>query len=310
MRCLFCDKELPLFKRLAGSDFCSDTHRQQYQQEYSQLALNRLLQAKPADDHGRQGERTAALRSSPVAKKALPVEQVLPAEPARMTQLAAPVLQDQSSKASSAAAVETPPAARPRTIAPAVAGPLEYRPRAATAQCDSQMAEEIEPVTSVLREIPFGDVEPEEVFMETANPITFEALENPAEAPLHIRRGRVEVREFAPPSPIFDLGIRLEEPWMETAAQPVALSFSAAPSHAEAKPRVEAPREFAAGHVQLGELARLDLPTTAFEVSAAAAQPDIAAETSPAVKAELPEPVVSPPGAPLVPPASPAAPGP
>ena len=45
MRCLYCGKELALFKRLRGGEFCSDAHRQRYQEEYTQLALNRLLQA-------------------------------------------------------------------------------------------------------------------------------------------------------------------------------------------------------------------------------------------------------------------------
>src|SRR5580704_1922981 len=45
MRCLYCGKELALFKRLRGGEFCSDSHRQRYQEEYTQLALNRLLHA-------------------------------------------------------------------------------------------------------------------------------------------------------------------------------------------------------------------------------------------------------------------------
>jgi hypothetical protein len=46
---LYCGKELALLKRLrGGGEFCSDAHRQQYQEEYNQLALNRLLQAKEA----------------------------------------------------------------------------------------------------------------------------------------------------------------------------------------------------------------------------------------------------------------------
>ena len=49
MRCLYCGKELALFKRLTGGgEFCSDAHRQKYQEEYNQLALSRLLQASPA----------------------------------------------------------------------------------------------------------------------------------------------------------------------------------------------------------------------------------------------------------------------
>ena len=47
MRCLHCGKELALFKRLTKGEFCSDEHRQAYQREYSQMALSRLLQAKP-----------------------------------------------------------------------------------------------------------------------------------------------------------------------------------------------------------------------------------------------------------------------
>jgi hypothetical protein len=51
MRCLYCGKELALLKRwTGGGEFCSDAHRQQYQEEYNQLALNRLLQAKPNSD--------------------------------------------------------------------------------------------------------------------------------------------------------------------------------------------------------------------------------------------------------------------
>jgi hypothetical protein len=51
MRCLYCGKELALFKRLTGgAEFCSDAHRQQYQEEYNQLALTRLLQASPLPD--------------------------------------------------------------------------------------------------------------------------------------------------------------------------------------------------------------------------------------------------------------------
>jgi len=47
MRCLYCGKELALLKRLrGGGEFCSDAHRQSYQEEYNRLALSRLLQAQ------------------------------------------------------------------------------------------------------------------------------------------------------------------------------------------------------------------------------------------------------------------------
>ncbi len=51
MRCLYCGKELALLKRwTGGGEFCSDAHRQQYQEEYNKLALNRLLQAQPSGE--------------------------------------------------------------------------------------------------------------------------------------------------------------------------------------------------------------------------------------------------------------------
>ncbi len=47
MRCLYCGKELALLKRLTGGgEFCSDAHKQRYQEEYDRIALSRLLQAQ------------------------------------------------------------------------------------------------------------------------------------------------------------------------------------------------------------------------------------------------------------------------
>lgn len=50
MRCLYCGKQLPLLKKLTGGgEFCSETHRQKYQEEYNKLALSRLLQTQNSD---------------------------------------------------------------------------------------------------------------------------------------------------------------------------------------------------------------------------------------------------------------------
>lgn len=69
MRCLYCGKELALLKRwTGGGEFCSDAHRQQYQEEYNQLALNRLLQAKPLGSGREAAEPPPAPR--PVAVEA------------------------------------------------------------------------------------------------------------------------------------------------------------------------------------------------------------------------------------------------
>jgi len=57
MRCLYCGKELALLKRLTGGgEFCSDTHKRSYQEEYNRLAVSRLLQAQTrADLHTKAG---------------------------------------------------------------------------------------------------------------------------------------------------------------------------------------------------------------------------------------------------------------
>ncbi|MBV8818323.1 MAG: hypothetical protein JO022_08185, partial [Acidobacteriaceae bacterium] len=47
MRCLYCGKQLALFRRLTGSgEFCSDAHKQSYHEEYNRLALTRLIAAQ------------------------------------------------------------------------------------------------------------------------------------------------------------------------------------------------------------------------------------------------------------------------
>src|SRR5215475_13150646 len=70
MRCLYCGKELALLKRwTSGGEFCSDAHRQQYQEEYNQLALNRLLQAKPQSAPEPKLETKAPEELKPAAEK-------------------------------------------------------------------------------------------------------------------------------------------------------------------------------------------------------------------------------------------------
>src|SRR5579883_573819 len=75
MRCLYCGKELALLKRwTSGGEFCSDAHRQQYQEEYTQLALNRLLQAKPLDPKPKAGAKVpeTPAESKPVLQHPAP----------------------------------------------------------------------------------------------------------------------------------------------------------------------------------------------------------------------------------------------
>ena len=62
MRCLYCGKELALLKRLTGGgEFCSEAHKQSYQEEYNRLALSRLLQAQ------KRGQPAASAPAAPPA---------------------------------------------------------------------------------------------------------------------------------------------------------------------------------------------------------------------------------------------------
>lgn len=67
LHCLYCERPLDLFARLTGDkEFCCKEHRRIYQQEHSQLALARLLQAqstpsRPEDD----GQRGLSRQPSP-----------------------------------------------------------------------------------------------------------------------------------------------------------------------------------------------------------------------------------------------------
>lgn len=64
MRCLYCGNELALLKKLTGGgEFCSEAHRQKYQEEYNRLALGRLLHAQGVADEQRPplGGRLPAL---------------------------------------------------------------------------------------------------------------------------------------------------------------------------------------------------------------------------------------------------------
>jgi len=71
MRCLYCGNELPVFKKLTGGgEFCSEAHRQSYQEEYNRLALSRLLQAQTPDDRSKIAKRGTTETLSPVATEA------------------------------------------------------------------------------------------------------------------------------------------------------------------------------------------------------------------------------------------------
>jgi hypothetical protein len=66
MRCLHCGNELALLKKLTGGEFCSEGHRQKYKEEYTRLALGRLLETHNARPEPPPIEPEIAAKSDPV----------------------------------------------------------------------------------------------------------------------------------------------------------------------------------------------------------------------------------------------------
>jgi hypothetical protein len=68
MRCLYCGKELALLKRLTkGGEFCSDAHKQSYQEEYNRLGLSRLVQARTSAAESKAAQKAPPAPAAPVA---------------------------------------------------------------------------------------------------------------------------------------------------------------------------------------------------------------------------------------------------
>ena len=93
MRCLYCGKELALLKRLrGGGEFCSDAHKQSYQEEYNKLGLSRLLQARTRTGESQAAQNPPKPASQPVAPVAVeePVVRAIPVAKTKPVPQAAP----------------------------------------------------------------------------------------------------------------------------------------------------------------------------------------------------------------------------
>lgn len=66
MRCLHCGKRLSLLRKFSDAEFCSDEHRQEFQQQQSDLALARLIEAQ--NSMGRPRPPKPAALAKPVKK--------------------------------------------------------------------------------------------------------------------------------------------------------------------------------------------------------------------------------------------------
>jgi hypothetical protein len=274
MRCLFCGKELALLHRLrGGGEFCSEAHRKEYQEQYEQLALARLLHAKPsAEPAAPLGPPSPApsIAADPIPDRprtevpaqAQPQPQVPPHRAVAMIE--APQPPEEAGPAPLAGFVSDP-------MAPAVtqfqhASPLALErvaalslPQAATA---SDSLESLSPAPPVEFEL------------------SLEALDQ------HTRASErsVELRDFAGLAPLMELHLRPEagtEPAANADVMEILMSPHPPP---QATPWLGTPRGFPASPAELGQLARLDFTTTGFAYSdgaVSAAPPPAAAVLTP-----------------------------
>ncbi len=317
MRCLYCGKELALLKRwTGGGEFCSDAHRQRYQEEYNQLALNRLLQAKPpadaqpsrADEVKETKPAATAVAARSPEPPAAPAPQVLAiserAQPNVRPREDVAVAQAIKSVPEPAAAIEDPPAKPPEVVAPAgLAGFIVEFPVSALARVAafSSPALELLAVASPAA-IPPHQFEPaaetlqETRHLEWAGLLSVPVANRVANyAANNARERRLEVRDFLRASPVveFELGPAGEaglEVWSE------AVDFSMTPQPPANPPLLwqEPPSGFAPYAAELGDLGRLAFATTGFssEAAAAPAEPDETGAPAPvkAIAAPAPEP--------------------
>ncbi len=295
MRCLQCGKGIPLLKRLGGSsEFCSDAHRREYQHEFSQLALGRLLQAQPAESQlqpaptlGRDpapavDELPATAVNGVHAANGVPTLQGAPAwaespRPAKPNGVAksqpSPAIaaqngaaqRDASQPAVAKAAIIQKPA--PAELQFALVDAPEFEHAFASLALDRPRCQ----ADRLLAELPHGRAVPWERGVEIAPSIA-----RPIEH-------KLDLREVSRPAPRIALDLRIVPPEsLETEGQPLAIPVThAAP--AEASLWIGAHCDFGGELVSLSDFADAQFSKSDFEPAVLAGRPGVATFEPPVV---------------------------
>jgi hypothetical protein len=195
MRCLYCGKELALLKRwTGGGEFCSEGHRQQYQEEYNQLALNRLLQAKPpiptAEETAPPERPSVAPQAAPSRGPAARGDKQLPAAPVAAAKAPARIEEPQRVAPQPIAEPEPVAARVTSPVAPPIAAPIDSRRPEPPPQAEPEPEEELAPaeIAGFLIELPVPVLA--EVMAMTRPDAGFESNGTPA-----LPRGRFDAWE-------------------------------------------------------------------------------------------------------------------
>jgi hypothetical protein len=285
MRCLYCGKELALLKRWTGSgEFCSDAHRQRYQEEYNQLALNRLLQAKPSGE----SKPPATDGKTPEARTpgdAKPEGDLRPAEPKRAEEALratpAPVRQPPVHRepAATQPAIRAPAPSReperplgthapvkpePEIVAPAaLAEFLVELPVPVMAKVMPMSAPELDFLPPSERALPQQQFTAARIELLRAGQVELRLFRRVIDCAT-LREARLDVREFVRTAPIVEVGLLpAGETGLETSGgQPMEIVLLPQRPGSPASWWEETGKEFAAFELELGALARLDFETT------------------------------------------------
>ena len=311
MRCLYCGKELALLKRwTGGGEFCSDAHRQRYQEEYNQLALNRLLQAKPPAEAQPEASKPAPPvqppdRASTKAASRPKEPEAAPSSVAiAISEIPRPAPIEILQAAPVYVSAEATPEEQPDQKAPAkMAGYLVELPVSALAGAAAFSNPDLEFLAAAAgAELPHRPAEAAGTEQETRYLEFGGLLSIPVSnvvlscAPGGSRERRLEIREFPRHAPVveFELSPAGEtglEAWSE------AVDFAMTAQDPAGAPALwqELPCDFAPCAAELGDLGRLAFAATGFSAEAAEGSVTTAAEEPPSqLEVAAPEQPVAP----------------
>lgn len=283
MRCLHCGKELALLKRwTGGGEFCSDAHRQQYQEEYNKLALTRLLQARESERAAPDPQPEA--KPAPAAKASVTEPAAVPASARRALEAPKPAPEPLKATAKPGPVAVEPPAPpkesqepkeakEPQEKIPAESTRLFLElPVAVTVDANLVPRSESKFATALAPVLPARSGEAAGAGLEPAGQVVFE----PSGRVLDCGPGqielRAEVREFVRSAPVavFELRVAGEAGLIETSEEPMDLLIFPHPPQASPPLWQEVEQNFAF-EADLGALARAAFVTTGIEDGAGSA---------------------------------------
>ena len=316
MQCLQCGKDIPLLKRLSGGEFCSDTHRRDYEQKYSQLALDRLREHVMQPGAGRPP--VIPLRPSPQPSAPVTATPVLPngkANPPKSIELPgalapdkpaprlAPVvpkppaknLEPKVSEAETPKAAPAPtpmpkatpaPAPSPMENAPPFAAVVTHKPPASQPAFEIMVAPEGESlIQAAVPHRPRRDPQLSSAQLLRGTHAPWERTCEMRDSRSHAVEARLEARSFAKTTPVMDLDLRIGGTgrWNTARANAQFTGISASVPEGAAIWHAAA-RDFAGEMSALGEFLDSPLPPIVILRSSAASAGDRADDqTAPAV---------------------------